>query len=78
MGLGKGRKFLVNQEWFFYQPDNASAFKSTELRNYSVESNIGIMYSTPYVHTPIGLVEATTRTLEDNTKKTLVEENLPK
>ena len=55
--------------------DNASAFKSTELQNYWVKSNIGIQYSTPYVHTPLGLVERTKRTLEDYTKTMLIEEN---
>ena len=41
--------------------DNAPAFKSAELKNYLAELNIELKYSTPYVHTPIRLVERTIR-----------------
>ncbi len=40
-----------------------------------VESNIGIKNSTPYIHTPIGIVERTIRTMEEYTKAFLIEGN---
>ena len=55
--------------------DNATAFKSTEFKAYSAKLNLVVNYSTPYVHTPIGLVERNIRTLEDYVKTFLIENN---
>ncbi len=61
-----------------FKTDNASAFKSADLKNYLAELNIDLKYSTPYVHTPIGLIERTIRTMEDYVKTFLIEENVKK
>ncbi len=45
--------------------DNASAFKSAEFIACSAKLNLVVNVSTPYVHTPIGLVDRNIRTLED-------------
>ena len=58
--------------------DNSSAFESTELKNFLAESEKCVKYSTPYVYTPIELVERTIRTIEEYIKTFPVEENVLK
>ncbi len=55
--------------------DIATAFKSTEFRSYSARLNLVVKYSTPYVHTPIGVVERNIRTIEGYLKSFLLEDN---
>ena len=44
--------------------DNATASKSRKFKNTRGDFGISIDFSTPYVHTPIGIVERNIRTLE--------------
>ena len=55
--------------------DNATAFKSRKFRNFLQEKGIEIEFSTPYVHTPIGIVERHITTLESYIKPFLLENN---
>ena len=55
--------------------DNATAFKSRKFKKAITEVGIHIEFSTPYVHTPIGMVERSIRTLESYMKPFLLEKN---
>ncbi len=55
--------------------DNASAFKSSEFKQFTTDHRMGHNFSTPYVHTPIGTVERSLRALENHIKTYMIEEN---
>ncbi len=52
--------------------DNASAFKSVEFARYLEKLNLVVKFSTPYVHTPIGLVERIIQRVENYVKTYLL------
>ena len=45
--------------------DKATAFTGRSFRNFCKEHYIKLIYGTPYIHTPTGLVERGVRTLSD-------------
>ncbi len=55
--------------------DNRTAFKSRKFKKIKYEFSILTEFSTPYVHTSIGLVERNIRTLESYIKPFLLENN---
>ena len=46
--------------------DKATAFTGRTFRNFCKKHYIKLIYGTPYIHTPTGLVERGVRTLKDN------------
>ena len=46
--------------------DKATAFTGRSFRNFCKEHYIKLIYGTPYIHTPTGLVERGVRTLKEN------------
>ncbi len=55
--------------------DNATAFKSRKFQKVINDFGISTEFSTPYVHTPIAIVERDIRTLESYIKPFLLENN---
>ena len=46
--------------------DKGTAFTGRTFRNYCKEKYINLIYGTPYIHTPTGLVERGVRTLKES------------
>ena len=44
----------------------ATAFTGRQFRNFCKNKFIKLLYGTPYIHTPTGLVERGVRTLKEN------------
>ena len=53
--------------------DNATAFKPAEFDRYSANLNVKVHFSTPHVHTSIGLVERNIQTVENYVKTYIIE-----
>ena len=45
--------------------DKGRAFTGKEFRDFCKSLNIKLIYGTPYIHTPTGLVEKETKTFKD-------------
>ena len=53
--------------------DRGAAFAGKEFRELCKSLNINVIYGTPYIHTPTGLVERDTRTLKEYLRTNLEE-----
>ena len=52
--------------------DKGTAFTGREFRDFCKSLNIKLIYGTPYIHTPTGLVERGIKTLKDYLRTNLV------
>ena len=57
--------------------DKGTAFTGKEIRELCKYPNINLLYGTPYIHTPTGLVERGIRTLKEYLRTNLEEGHKP-
>ena len=58
-----------------YRTDKGTAFTGEEFRDFCKSLNIKVIYGTPYIHTPTGLIERGIKTLKDFLQANLEEKN---
>ena len=66
---------IQNTKWFTktIRTDKGTAFTGKEFRDFCKSLNIKLIYGTPYIHTPTGLVERGIKTLKEYLRTNLEE-----
>ena len=68
-----GTIYYIKRVTTNHRTDKGTAFTGKEFREICKSLNIKLIYGTPYIHTPTGLVERGIRTLKEHLRTNLEE-----